>query len=363
VPVTALALPCYAGLAVLAFRARASITAAAAQRVWRLALPLAVVILGAAVWFVGLQTFSLHSFCRLCLLTHSAGVVGAVTLLLRAPWPSLTGVLAPGLAFGVAALGLLVGGQLATPEKSGAVHSVVGMTNSPVVKAPAVPAAPAATVPVAAAAAPPAVLTPVPTNTRPFLVHARFTLDLLEVPVLGATTNPRVAVSLFDYTCHHCRLMHPRLLAVQRAFSNELVMASIPMPLDPTCNRTVKTTPPEHAQACQYARLGLAVWRADREKHAAFEEWLFAGERPPEVAATEAFAAGLIGSNRLAAARSDPWIEKQIDLSVGIYELAYRAQHGSMPQLIVGSTVAEGAFSQEDLFKLFATHLGLTNAP
>jgi hypothetical protein len=81
------------------------------------------------------------------------------------------------------------------------------------------------------------------------------------------------------------------------------------------------------------------------------------------VAATEAFAAGLIGSNRLAAARSDPWIEKQIDLSVGIYELAYRAQHGSMPQLIVGSTVAEGAFSQEDLFKLFATHLGLTNAP
>jgi hypothetical protein len=201
---------------------------------------------------------------------------------------------------------------------------------------------------------------PVSAMKQPFKFYeGMFAVDLSAVPVLGAPTNARVVVSLFDYSCHHCRAMHPVLQEVQRAFSNQLVVVSLPMPLDEKCNRTIMRTPRVHTNACLYAHLGLAVWRADPAKHNEFDEWLMTGPEPPPIAAAMSRAVSLVGSNAFAAAVKDPWVVRQIQFDVAIYEVAYRSGHGSMPQLIVGSTVSEGTRSREDVLKMLADNLGL----
>jgi hypothetical protein len=156
---------------------------------------------------------------------------------------------------------------------------------------------------------------------------------------------------------------HPALHEVQRQFSNELVIVSLPMPLDGKCNRTVSRTPRAHTNACEYARLGLAVWRADRAKHREFDDWMMTGVEPPPVAECLGRAAMLVGKDKLEAALKEGWVEQQLQFDVAVYELAYRQRHGSMPQIIVGPTVFEGTARVEDLLKLLAEHLGLKPKP
>ena len=188
-----------------------------------------------------------------------------------------------------------------------------------------------------------------------------FQLDLHDVPVIGVPTNEHVVVSLFDYTCHHCRLMHPLLVEAQQMFSNNLVVVSLPMPLDPTCNQTMQRHHPLHTNACEYAKLGLVVWRADRTKHHEFDDWLMAGEKPPSLAEAQQHAAQLVGAPAFARATQEPWAEQQLKINVAIYETAYRSGQGSMPQLIVGQNVALGTYLKPDLIKLLVDNLGLPN--
>lgn len=187
----------------------------------------------------------------------------------------------------------------------------------------------------------------------------RFQVNLHEVPVIGSSTNAQVVVSLFDYTCHHCRAMHPTLVEAQRMFSNSLVIVSLPMPLDPGCNPTMRRPNPNHTNACEYARLGLAVWRADRSKHHDFDEYLMTGEKPPPIELARQHAAQLVGTMALDRAQQDPWVEQQLAMTVAMYEMAYKAGQGSMPQLIVGQNVAVGTYLKDDLIKLLVDNLGL----
>jgi hypothetical protein len=195
---------------------------------------------------------------------------------------------------------------------------------------------------------------------RMFPIHSgRFQLNLYDVPAMAAPTNAQVAVSLFDYTCHHCRSMHPLLVEAQRQFSNSLLIVSLPMPLDPTCNWTVTRHYPPHTNACEYAKVGLAVWRADRTKHQEFDQWLMTGEKPPPINEVSQHAAALVGPEAFDRAMRDPWVEAQLKTDVAIYEVAYRAGQGSMPQLMVGQNVAVGSYLMSDLIKLLADNLGL----
>lgn len=336
-------------------------------RAWQGLVFFAVVLLGAATWFVGLQALVIHGFCRFCLVAHTCGVIASVLVLWSAPirrqpegsQPAAeAGYLRPAqvirwVVAGLGAVGLLAAGQFVRSPQFNVVLSIPKATNGPV-NVPLLVSNPRLTRPVPAG-------TPAPAGaSRPFTFYSgRFTLDVQAVPVIGSPTNPQVIVSLFDYTCHHCRVMHPRLVDVQRMFSNQLVVVSLPMPLDPRCNPTVQYTPREHTNACDYARLGLAVWRAARARHLEFEDWLFAADRPPPVPEAEAHAARLVGAEALARARQDPWIEQQLKFNVAVYETAHRAGQGSMPQLIVSTNVAVGDFPPKDLLALLERSLGL----
>jgi hypothetical protein len=200
---------------------------------------------------------------------------------------------------------------------------------------------------------------------RVFTIHAgRFQLPLRELPMIGSAQAPKIMVSLFDYTCHYCRDLHGLLLEAQQRFSAELGIVNLPMPLDATCNRLLRATQGPHVNACEYARLGLAVWRADRTKAREFDAWLFEKPSPPPaIPEARKQAEHLVGAEKLEQALADPWIEKQIQLAIAIYDTNSRmsTRGGRMPQLVIGGAVSAGPIDKiDDLYKLLEDHLGLS---
>ena len=385
-PVSLFAVATYSLMLGASFRLTPNTPPAVQRKAWAWLVAGALMVVGAAVWFVALQVLDVKALCPYCMVAHACGLVASVLSLVGAPmrrapakpWDSekqvyVTPRVARKVALVVAvALAALVTGQALQKPRTFVVTSIPNLTNvtaAPPPNAPAVarntpivnpPPSPPPNVP------PPRIETSSapPVSTRMFAIYGgRFEIDLRQVPVIGAPTNEQVAVSLFDYTCHHCRAMHATLLEAQRTFSHRLVIASLPMPLDPDCNRTMTRPHPLHTNACAYARLGLAVWRADRAKHPEFEEWLMTGEQPPPLADAQQRAASLLGAAILENALRDPWVEEQLKLDVNIYALAYENRQGSMPQLIVGNKVAVGTYLLPDLLKLLTENLPLPAAP
>ena len=382
VPVSVFAVLNYVFVLGASMRLGRRVPAAAQRQAWTWLLPCALLAMGAALWFVGLQLFVVHSVCPYCMTAHAAGFVTGLLLLIGAPWRHAPPqpqenerqvFVSPGAArkiafIALAGLAVLVSGQiLHSPPTSVELKQEDILAKTPV--APPPPAVTPQPPPPEAKPAPqPEPPTPVAAagtqSPRPFpLYGGKFTIDVSDVPSIGAPTNQHVVVGLHDYTCHHCRLMHPRLVEAQRVFSNSLVIVGLPMPLDPQCNSTMTRANPNHTNACAYGRLALAVWRADRAKHHEFEDWLFTGEKPPPVEAALERARSLVGADKLSQAIADPWVEDQLKQAVAIYELAYRSGQGRMPQLIVGSSVAVGTYESADLMKLFAEKLGLIVQP
>jgi hypothetical protein len=154
--------------------------------------------------------------------------------------------------------------------------------------------------------------------------------------------------------------MHGHLMEAHRKYSNQLAIVNLPMPLCEKCNHTVKHSPKMHADACDYARIGLAVWRADRKEQPKFDEWMFGPPKPPPLTATREYASRLVGPRAFEAALKDPWIEEQIQRDVSIYETNILRGAGNMPQLIIGTNVTLGTFGQaEQLYRLLSDNLGL----
>lgn len=362
-----------------------------------------MMILGAGLWFIALQLFSV-GICPYCMTAHGTGVVASVLLLatLGKAGGETAGTWKRASAAASAALVVLIAGQAAQKAPTGRATRILTTINNvpprvvaPVTNPPAAPLVPTnpppavVQAPPAQTSPPPAVVQASPTNPpapvpatnaprqsltpqgiavavmqRPFRFYEGvFAVDLQDVPIIGSPAASNAIISLFDYSCHHCRITHPALHEVQRQFSNELAIVSLPMPLDAQCNHTVTRTPRAHTNACAYARVGLTVWRANRAKHREFDDWMMTGTEPPPMALCVERAAALVGTNAFVTALQDGWVERQLQFDIAVYDLAYRQQHGSMPQIIVGPTVFEGTARPEDILKLLAQHLGLKRDP
>ena len=177
--------------------------------------------------------------------------------------------------------------------------------------------------------------------------------------MLGPASARTILVGLFDYTCHHCRETRRVIKkAIERA-SGRLAIVSLPMPLDASCNRLVKRTPEEHAHACEYARLGLAVFRAQPAAFREFDDWLFDPIDPPRIEQARAKATSLAGARALERALGDPWIHERLASNVALYEANAHASDGDtrLPQIVIGDTLVRGTIrTADDLFELLARH-------
>lgn len=353
VPVTAPALIAYLTLVIASFSLGKSPPPPNQISSSKVIVFLSVVVAGAALWFVGIQVFALKSFCKFCMTAHISAVIAAILLLRNLPRStatiasrlatapaSLTKQAAMKSAFaGTGLLAVLIAGQLLVEKqrnvvKAGATSTVLDSTKS---------------------------------QQREIQLHdGKFRLLVNELPMIGSPTATNLMVSLFDYSCHYCREMHGLLLEAQQHLSNQLGIVSLPMPLDEHCNPLmVGRTPPAHKNACEYAKLGLAVWRAKPEVFGQFDSWLFAPASPLPVAEVKQYAEQLVGREKLDQALTNDWVRNQLQMNIDIWTANYRKMtNGGMPQLMIGSAISIGPLNRIDqLYKMLSEHLGLKINP
>jgi hypothetical protein len=406
IPVSLPAIALY--LAVLFFLARLGPKkpVEAQRQAWKFLFGCAIAILGSALWFVGLQFLVIKNFCPWCMTMHATGSFLALLILLNAPlqpapekqWQLEKAVfLPPHLAktaaiLALGALAFLAAGQSLYQSKTYRVQNLsgemsatksnvpAGLSNAspPLLSTSRTPEVSTSTQEAPIAKTNPPVTAPplerpnplagiprptVGPNGKAFSIYAgRFVFDLAEVPMIGAPSAPKTMVSLFDYSCHHCRVMHPIIMQAHQAFGDQLGIISLPMPLDAQCNFTVRRTPRPHINSCDYAKLGLAVWHANRAAHPQFDEFMFASETPPPIESARQFAAQLAGgADALGKALSDGWVNQYLKLGIDIYATnSIYIHNGSMPQLIVGTNLTSGTLnSPADLYKIVQEQLGI----
>ncbi len=339
VPVSVLGVATYLALLAATFAVERKLRPATRRRVWIASLALGSMILVAAAWFVGLQTFALEQWCKWCTTTHlfasaAAGIVihqARIATRSRKPFLSMKEVKWFGVA--AAALGwvMLAGGQLtgAAPARAATATIAPGASAELEAKGTIV------------------------------LHNGRFKLNPAELPLIGPANAKTILVGLFDYTCHHCRETRRVVKkAIERA-RGRLAVISLPMPLDKECNHLVTRTSAEHVHACEHGALALGVFRAKPAAFPEFEDWLFEPAEPPSIERARNKAVELIGGPVLSRALRDPWVGERLVDDIALYEANARASGGDtrLPQLVIGDTLIQGAISTpDDLFQLLAKH-------
>lgn len=373
-PVSLLGLPVYIALFTASFMLDPRMALAFRQRAWQIILAGLLLTISGAGWFTGLQLVAIKAFCPYCLVTHVCAAMGAWLLWSQHPTKQKLGndswLSAPqrngAVIVAFTALAVLAGGQIVAPQKTNVVTalpatSAATPTNTSMVSTQTVAVA-ASTNTAAPVVATPTVQASARTSDRKLPLHdGRFTLEFARVPVRGPVNAPHVLVSMFDYTCHHCRDMHGLLHEVSQTFSYELVIISLPMPLSADCNRLLRATGAPHVNACYYARLALAVYLAAPEKFPQFDDWLFQPDKPPATMQTKQFAEELVGKEALAAALINPQVETLLQQSINLYEANYQqTKNSKMPQLILAGRISAGAIARvEDLYQLLDDSFGL----
>jgi uncharacterized membrane protein len=352
---------------------------------WAAIIALAVIVAGAALWFVGLQVFVIKAYCKFCMTAHACGLAAALICLRHIPlavdpdtpmWSSgsgkrgvpRSGVLSIMLV-GLAGVAVLAAGQLLVQKERNVVKDLRAGIAQPG-KRPVRPGTPGGTDYLAQAAAVAARYSVGPPPPHPQMIAPRvwslysndFVLKLDALPMMGPPAASNVIICLFDYTCPHCRLLHPILLDTQRLFSNRLGIVCLPMPISTNCNPFLPQYAHSVSNACEYARLGLAVWRANPAAHRQFEEWMFADPRPAPLEQAQQYAAQLVGTEKLQAAAADKWVAEQLATDCRLHRTNWTvAETPALPQLILGDAVSSGPLnSVEHLLILLNRYLGLT---
>ena len=341
-------------------------------------------ILGAAVWFVGVQAVAIGAFCPYCCTAHGLASLAAIIFLSQAN--GIGSQLSVRLNFGTGigvALGLVAVvavGQIKLPKEQPAPKIVdlgQAQTNAPIAEAkPARTIKPAPEPKPTPQPAPtvdpepstPAVATVTPANPAPakagsfHIPKSNLSLDTSRLPLLGSPKAPHRIGCLFDYTCHHCRQLHGHIRTAIEQFGGQLSCLMIPMPLDANCNAQIKRTGRDHVDACKYAKICLAVQQSAPGKYDAFDRWLFSDHKTTKpLARVREHAANLVGAAALNKAVASATVQQQLQQNIRVYELNTKnGGNSSMPQTIIKDGVMFGpAPSGAALQSLLKKALGL----
>jgi uncharacterized membrane protein len=327
---------------------------------WQTMIALSALAAAAALWFLGLQAIALHRWCPYCLVVHVCGLSIFTLTAFRAPLRYPTAA-AP-MLLGLVGAASLVTAQVYFPASeiqirrftpSQSLAMPLSTDAVPHVGPPSeYPASSSTSTPSAAPSAP----AYGPNPTGEFLA-GRITVDRRELPVLGPLDADHWLLFLYDYTCPHCRRVHSYLESAVERFGDALAIVLAPMPLDARCNSLLEATPPIHRNACEYARLALAVWHAKPASFPLFDSWLSAAVTLPPPAAARRYASTLLGTDALNAALDDPAINARIQANINIYNAIGR---GRIPKLITqNDLIIESPANLESLFEALETSLGL----
>jgi len=296
-------------------------------------LALSLLAAGAAVWFIAVQAIFLHSFCYYCLSVHACGlsIAGITLLLIRGSTTqevdydqmrSLLGVGEQGatseprrqstsvnpwyplIAMGIAAVGLVVlmGGQLLfVPE--GMIVESVARADSDSVEEEEIEDQTFESIAIDDLEGIGEVgdeLVDQETSLEDLFGNAageqasegsrwlffeglQKTIDLSTYPIIGNADAKLVFVEMLDYTCDHCRSLHPFLESTLEQHGDQVAFVIHHAPLHSDCNRNIKKDRPEKKYACEYAKLAIGVWKLAPEEFQEFHSWLMDSEKPPAI--------------------------------------------------------------------------------
>jgi uncharacterized membrane protein len=371
VPVSLPALGAYLGLLGCTVLLRKRTAPDDERGTWAAMIVLSVLIIGSAFWFVSLQVFVIQSFCKYCLTAHACGFAAALLCLMNVPyatepdtpmWATGSGkrgvprsAMALLIGTGMAGVIVLAAGQVLVQKEMNVVK-VVNKNSQALART---------NVALNASSAPDEMPLPNAHFIAPrtlSLYSNQFVIKFDELPVMGSPDAPHAVVCMLDYTCSHCRALHEILARFSGRSSNQLAIICLPVSLSAKCNPFIPHYD-SHANpdACEYARLSLAVWHAKPQAFREFDSWLFDGPKPPPVADATARANQILG-DQSTRALNDPWVTEQLITDCKIHRANWLSVDSSaMPQIVMGNAVSSGPInSEEHLRILLNRYMGLT---
>ena len=339
IPVTVFGLVAYVGVMVgLSDRGR------------RLLSPFLGVIVGAAAWFIFVQSVILGRYCPWCMTAHGIGITLAIVCW-RHQWldelaDSATQVFMFTAVIAVMAVGL--------PQYLGPAPVTHRIENFNKGGPPPIEVGPTSVSGVAMARA----KIHAHGNGRKVAFEGGKRLyDLAAMPHVGPSEAKRVMVEYFDYQCAACQTMHGFLAALMAKHPADICLVTLPVPLEKSCNHALGTADQQHPGACEITRLALALWRAKPDAFPAVHHALLTG-----VSATTARARVLevLSAEELEAALLDPWIDELIQANIKDW-ISFSATTRKLPKLLITDTrILHGLPSGEaDFIRVMEQELGL----
>lgn len=322
----------------------------------------------AALWFIGLQVFWIEHICPYCMVAHTGALILGGLFLWTHPVSMKTLGWVAGSAVG--GVGALILSQSLSPAPQ--THEMIefsspndGDMNSgePMLFEAPAPQPQASLLPnainnsFAVAASCVALLTetsmlfnfeltadPDEPKPRAAVILNSIKLETNGWPLLGKPDAELVFVELFDYTCEHCQRTHKAIEGARQKFGDRLAIIALPVPLDAKCNPNIKTSDPKHADACDLAKLAVAVWYVERDKFAEFHHFLF--EKKPNYAAALIKAKEMVDNEKLTAAMNGTIPGEYIAKHIALYK---QAGSGNIPKLMFPKTSAVGAIESTEV--------------
>ncbi len=181
---------------------------------------------------------------------------------------------------------------------------------------------------------------PKPTPKRIVSISGgRTRLNSRHWPLLGKPDAKYIFVEMFDYTCPHCRNTHRAVSGAFNTLKDDMAILALPVPLSSACNGSVRVTNAKHIEACELAKIAIAVWRCNPSKFHTFHDWMF--ESPVARTAFQARRHGekLVGKAKLDKELSMPYASQYIAKHVEFYQ---RAGSGSVPKLLFPRSTING---------------------
>lgn len=217
-----------------------------------------------------------------------------------------------------------------------------------------------------------AVLAVMQVATAPSVVYQKGSVEeplplvgAVGAPVIGDAARAEVVIDiLFDYQCSHCQKVHSMLPEVVSRLDGRVAFVLCPCPLSAKCNPYVPREDVRFEGSCELAKIGLAVFGVDPEAFAKYDAWMFeAGEDgwwPRGAGEARAFAEGLVGAGRLAQAMESEWIYERLLQTYELFGRTSAGGQGGIPRFICGEQwVVPEAASAEELVGLLASEFGI----
>jgi uncharacterized membrane protein len=339
IPVSFGALAVYGSIFALTFR-----IAPGQTKGW---LPLAFLSVLASLsglWFVGLQIFKIHAYCKYCTAIHFCGLIITFFVLKNLPIqkeekPEKSKKKKASQPSGIPASRFVNAGILAVIVVAVLAFGQMNSGSTDQTKLPNGPGE---------------IGTSFPMKTVR-MAKGMLPVNVGEYPTLGSMDAKYFVAHLFDYTCPACRKLHPDLIAAHQPNQQNVALTLIPMPLDAECNPGVQQTAFTHLNACTYARIGLAVWRSKPEAYLAYDHFIFSGEYPPGPEQATAFASQLVGQDLLTRALADPHLDEMLRAGISMF-YSNALERKVLPILMTPDRIIYGIPDPSELTRLFATH-------